>query len=443
MRLLAAVMLPGAAAAVQLQPLVEASGAVHGDQIAGGKFCSPLPGSSVQPVLAVLEAASLSVSLLAGPTPYLTRRLTPANSSVLHGSVVAFVAVDLDVDGRDELVIGTSNGHLAVLQISADCSSIAVAPTLLSVCTALPCSLATLLPVPGAVAPARLVAVRATGRQPFALLGHAPGAPLHLTLHGSTDFTITPTEQSWVAAAASSNFSQLLLLRAHSAVLVALDATTGRPTVVGQHNASSQAAGGGIATAPWRSVGVVDFAGDGRNVAVLVDNSTTPHATMLAIPSLRVLGGGLDPRQQLDSNYSWGSVAVASLSDAYGADTTQRATTAAAAAPSQGVGMQQLIGLRSFAQLPSCPPYRGHAFGDEVTGVFCCRTNANNSCLSGNWNFGRDATAPSDIPCCLRPGSKHGCGYADVRTLVYSLSPWRFTLAIYPGDLCVVETVAG
>jgi hypothetical protein len=40
-----------------LQPLVEASGAAHGDVVAGGQFCSP--SDPVRPMLAVLEAASL------------------------------------------------------------------------------------------------------------------------------------------------------------------------------------------------------------------------------------------------------------------------------------------------------------------------------------------------------------------------------------------------
>ena len=71
-----------------LQPLIEASGAVHGELVAGGQFCSPLAGSTngVRPVLAVLEdSASLTVSLLAGPTPYLVRRLTPPGGPAALG----------------------------------------------------------------------------------------------------------------------------------------------------------------------------------------------------------------------------------------------------------------------------------------------------------------------------------------------------------------------
>ena len=98
-----------------LQPLIEASGAVHGELVAGGQFCSPLAGSTngVRPVLAVLEdSASLTVSLLAGPTPYLVRRLTPPGgpAALGRGGPAALSAVDLDRDGRDELVLGTSQG---------------------------------------------------------------------------------------------------------------------------------------------------------------------------------------------------------------------------------------------------------------------------------------------------------------------------------------------
>ena len=98
-----------------MQPPIEASGAVHGELVAGGQFCSPLAGSTngVRPVLAVLEdSASLTVSLLAGPTPYLVRRLTPHGgpAALGRGGPAALSAVDLDRDGRDELVLGTSQG---------------------------------------------------------------------------------------------------------------------------------------------------------------------------------------------------------------------------------------------------------------------------------------------------------------------------------------------
>ena len=42
----------------------------------------------------------------------------------------------------------------------------------------------------------------------------------------------------------------------------------------------------------------------------------------------------------------------------------------------------------------------------------------NNSCLSGNWSFGGDASQPADRPCCLRPGTLHGCGYGEVNASI-------------------------
>ena len=138
----------------------------------------------------------------------------------------------------------------------------------------------------------------------------------------------------------------------------------------------------------------MDFAGDGRHVAVLVDGSTSPHAAMLALPSLRLLGGGDSPRQAMDAEYAWSSVAVARLSDAYGASSSGRGGRHASAGGGMA-GMQQLVGLRAFPRLRSCPSFRGHAFGDNASGVFCCRTNENNSCLTGNWNFGGDVAQPS------------------------------------------------
>lgn len=350
-----------------MQPLVEASGAVHGELIAGGKFCSPAPsGSEARPVLAVLEdSVSLTVSLLAGPTPYLVRRLTPTSPNIGRfgsgiTSVAALSAVDLDQDGRDELVIGTRAGRLLVLAFSVDCSSVSVASKPLDIrCEALPCSLAALLPVPLTMAPAGLVAVQASGAvQPFVLLGQAAGEPLQLTGNTSSDFGFAKRSQRWIAAAASANRSQLLVVHAEGAVSLAVDG--GKVSLIAQRNLSAAPAAG------CRSCGVVDFAGDGRNVAVLVDGSTSPHATMLSMPSLRLLGGGDRPRQAMDTNYSWSSVAVASLSDAYGASSSGWRQTK---------GMQQLVGLRVFPQLHSCPSYRGHAFGDNTSGIFCCRTN--------------------------------------------------------------------
>jgi hypothetical protein len=351
-----------------MQPLVEASGAVHGELIAGGKFCSPAPSGSVRPVLAVLEdSVSLTVSLLAGPTPYLVRRLTPSGPGIGRlgsgiTSVAALSAVDLDQDGRDELVIATRAGRLLVLAFSVDCSSVSVASKPLDIrCEALPCSLAALLPVPLTVAPAGLVAVQASGAvQPFVLLGQAAGEPLQLTANSSSDFGFAKRSQRWIAAAASANRSQLLVVHAEGAVSLAVDG--GMVSLIAQRNLSAAPA----AAAGWRSCGVVDYAGDGRNVAVLVDGSTSPHATMLSMPSLRLLGGGDRPRQAMDTNYSWSSVAVASLSDAYGASSSGWRQTK---------GLQQLVGLRVFPQLHSCPSYRGHAFGDNTSGVFCCRTN--------------------------------------------------------------------
>ena len=368
MALLALLSLQLARAEVQpMQPLVEASGAVHGELIAGGKFCSPAPSGSVRPVLAVLEdSVSLTVSLLAGPTPYLVRRLTPSGPSIGRfgsgiTSVAALSAVDLDQDGRDELVIGTRAGRLLVLAFSVDCSSVSVAPTPLDIrCEALPCSLAALLPVPITVAPAGLVAVQASGAvQPFVLLGHAAGEPLQLTANASSDFGFAKRSQHWIAAAASANRSQLLLVHVEGAISLAVDGR--KVSLIAQRNLSATPAAAG-----WRSCGIVDYAGDGRNVAVLVDGSTSPHAIMLSMPSLRLLGGGDRPRQAMDTNYSWSSVAVASLSDAYGASSPGWRQTK---------GMQQLVGLRVFPQLHSCPSYRGHAFGDNTSGVFCCRTN--------------------------------------------------------------------
>ena len=346
-----------------MQPLVEASGAVHGELVAGGQFCSPALSGGVRPVLAVLEdTVSFTVSLLAGPTPYLVRRLTPSGPGLGTGTTVAALsAVDLDQDGRDELVIGTRAGRLLVLAFSVDCSSVSVAPKPLDIrCEALPCSLAALLPVPLTVAPAGLVAVQASGAvQPFVLLGQAAGEPLQLTANASSDFGFAKRSQRWIAAAASANRSQLLVVHAEGAVSLAVDG--GKVSLIAQRNLSAAPA-----AASWRSCGVVDYAGDGRNVAVLVDGSTSPHATMLSMPSLRLLGGGDRPRQAMDTNYSWSSVAVASVSDAYGASSSGWRQTK---------GLQQLVGLRVFPQLHSCPSYRGHAFGDNTSGVFCCRTN--------------------------------------------------------------------
>jgi hypothetical protein len=234
----------------QLQPLVEASGAAHGDRVTGGRFChsshDSLPPSSARPVLAVLEAASLSVSLLAGPTPYLVRRLTPVvNSSIIirdgsaAGALTSFTASDLDGDSQDELVVGWASGQLLVLQFSADCSSVAIVSRPISVCTddsgdggvvgAKPpssCRLAALLPVPRAVTPAGLVAVRSLhppsslgSSAPFALLAAAvSGGVVQLTVHSFSDFGVpAPLSSPWVAASASANRSLLLLLRSSGA----------------------------------------------------------------------------------------------------------------------------------------------------------------------------------------------------------------------------------
>ena len=339
----------------QLQPLIEASGAAHGDLVAGGTFC-PRSGP-VRPVLAVVEAASLSVSLLAGPTPHLVRRLTPvasSGSSILGGGGGGFLstcaAFDVDADGQDELAIGWSDGQVVVLRFSGDCSSVTVAARTLSVCYTLPCDLVALVPVPTTVAPAGLVAVRS--REPFVLLGVDTNN--HLTVHGVSTFNITASTDSWVAAAASANRSQILLLRASSAVSLMIDAS-GKVSVAAQRNASTivSLSNG----AEWRSAAVVDFAGDGRTVAVLVDNTKWPHATMLAMPSLRVLGGGRDPRQQMDSNYSWSSIAVASLSDAYGAAATAASSSQPSTAMNPNVPrMQQLRSVYGSSRNYSAAP---------------------------------------------------------------------------------------
>jgi hypothetical protein len=314
-------------------------------------------------------------------------------------------AVDLDGDERDELVVGTTEGRLTVLSFSEDCSSVTASKSL-NVCDTVPCMLAALLPVPTTVAPAGLVAVRATGARPFALL-RSDG--LQLATHGMSDLNVAASSDSWIAAAASANRSELLLVRARSAVVLATGAD-GKTTVVAQHNSTLS----GRSTNEWHSAAVVDFAGDGRNVAVLVDSSTSPHATMLEMPSMRLLGGGHHPQQLMDTNYSWSSVAVASLSDTYGALHNPPSSARARLPP-----LQQLIGLRFFPQLATCPWYRGAnrggiGYGDNISGVFCCRTNENNSCTGGDWNFGGDVTQPSDVPCCLRAGSKLGCGYGDL-----------------------------
>jgi hypothetical protein len=178
------------------------------------------------------------------------------------------------------------------------------------------------------------------------------------------------------------------------------------------------------AAVAWHSAAVVDFAGDGRNVAVLVrstasSSSPATEATMLSLPSLRILGGEDNPRQLMDDSYAWNSIAATSLSDAYGVANSvgqsssllwQSRTRGGATSPN----MQQLVGLRSFPLLSSCPSFRGRQYGDNTSGTFCCRTNLNSSCVNADWNMGGDVTNPGDVPCCLRPGSRQGCGYTDV-----------------------------
>ena len=90
----------------------------------------------------------------------------------------------------------------------------------------LPTSRAALLPVPRAVTPAGLVAVRSLGppsslgsSAPFALLAAAvSGGVVQLTVHSVSDFGVpAPLSSPWVAASASANRSLLLLLRSSGA----------------------------------------------------------------------------------------------------------------------------------------------------------------------------------------------------------------------------------
>ena len=86
--------------------LLEASGAASGDGVALGRFCDPHTTLG-----ALVNSSSSSLHLLDGPTPHRVLSLAISNVSALP----PLLAVDLDGDGRDELVVGTATSLRVVL----------------------------------------------------------------------------------------------------------------------------------------------------------------------------------------------------------------------------------------------------------------------------------------------------------------------------------------
>lgn len=423
--------------AALLQPLVEASGAAFGDAVAGGSFCHDIA------VVAVVESISLTVSLLAGPTPHLVRRLrAPAPApGLLGGLVTAAVAADLDSDGSDELVLAvqpaspTAPPMILAFRFGQTCENA-------TIIAAVPVSPGTgrgvvaLLHVPRVLAAAGLVATLDSGSHPFLLLGLSASGTL--SINGTSDFGISSSTGSWVAAASSGNRTSMVCesswapkshvvhpcspLAAHPTpvLIVANSAATvfclGVNTTTGAVGLLSNTT---IAHLP-SAAAIVDFAGTNEPVVVLVSSQTGAdhlnhsEATMLALPSLRTLG-----QQQVDSNHSWSSVAAVDLGSAYGATHDNDGQNVSIV--TTGSRMQQLLGLRAFPRLNVCPgavpgsqPWqaaRSHQYGNQTFGIFCCEENLGGNCL--NWTT-------SNIPCCLSPGTQGGCGDALPCTLIGS-----------------------
>jgi hypothetical protein len=413
-----------------LHPLIEASGAAFGDAVAAGSFCD---GTAT---VAVVDSASLTVSLLAGPTPHLVHQLRapPPTPGLLGGMVTAAAAVDLDGDGSGELVIAVrpkSGVALAVavpamlltVRFGTDCTDATIVST-----TPMPASVLSLLPVPRALAAAGLVATLSSGTKPFSLLGLSSSGSL--TVSSASDFGVSPSAGGWVAATSSGNRTSITCeslwdpkggvvhpcspLAGHpSPVLVVADsATTVYCLGINMSTGAVIVLSNTTTTHAPRSAAIVDFSGTGESVVVLVSqhdtiqDNRTMMATMMALPSLRMLGV-----QQVDINHSWSSVAAVSLSAAYGTTHDNDSRNISMIAPAKK--MQQLLGLRAFPRLGICPGAvpnspkwqgaRSHPYGNKSHGLFCCEENLNGNCL--NWTT-------SNIPCCLEPGTEGGCGDA-------------------------------
>ena len=97
------------------QALLEASGLsdAGGTLMVGGRFCS---GGS-QLLVFNASSAPTHVSILAGPTPYVTATTT------LPTTPITATAVDVDGDGIDELVVAAATTKGTDVRVSSLCNA--------------------------------------------------------------------------------------------------------------------------------------------------------------------------------------------------------------------------------------------------------------------------------------------------------------------------------